>query len=76
MIEQGTLLNFVGGSWQRVDATDGIAGPQPGDRRGAVRGAAVAVGRDVDRAVERGRTRRCRRGGARRPAIASSRCSG
>jgi malonate-semialdehyde dehydrogenase (acetylating)/methylmalonate-semialdehyde dehydrogenase len=24
MIEQGTLLNFVGGSWQRVDATDGI----------------------------------------------------
>jgi malonate-semialdehyde dehydrogenase (acetylating)/methylmalonate-semialdehyde dehydrogenase len=24
MIEQGTLLNFVGGSWQRADAADGI----------------------------------------------------
>jgi malonate-semialdehyde dehydrogenase (acetylating) / methylmalonate-semialdehyde dehydrogenase len=29
MIEQGTLLNFVGGTWQRVDAPSGIAVHNP-----------------------------------------------
>ena len=29
MIEQGTLLNFVGGSWQRADARESIAVHNP-----------------------------------------------
>ena len=63
MIEQGTLLNFVGGSWQRADAP-GIAvhNPATGEVLSkAPLSPAAAVARRWTR-----RRRRCRPGGARR----------
>jgi malonate-semialdehyde dehydrogenase (acetylating)/methylmalonate-semialdehyde dehydrogenase len=53
MIEQGTLLNFVGGSWQRADARENIAVHNPATGEvitSAPLSEAAAVARAVDAA--------------------------
>ena len=53
MIEQGTLLNFVGGSWQRADARETVAVHNPATGEvisSAPLSEAAAVARAVDAA--------------------------
>jgi malonate-semialdehyde dehydrogenase (acetylating) / methylmalonate-semialdehyde dehydrogenase len=55
MIEQGTLLNFVGGSWQRADARENIAVHNPATGEvlsSAPLSAAAAVARAVEAAKQ------------------------
>jgi acyl-CoA reductase-like NAD-dependent aldehyde dehydrogenase len=51
MIEQGTLLNFVGGSWQRADARENIAVHNPATGE-VLSSAPLSAGTAVARAVE------------------------
>ena len=51
MIEQGTLLNFVGGSWQQADAPEGIAVHNPATGE-VLSTAPLSPARSVARAVE------------------------
>jgi len=51
MIEQGTLLNFVGGTWQRADAREKIAVHNPATGE-VITSAPLSEGAAVARAVE------------------------
>ena len=51
MIEQGTLLNFVGGSWQRADARENLAVHNPATGE-VLSSAPLSEGAAVARAVE------------------------
>jgi len=51
MIEQGTLLNFVGGTWQRADARENIAVHNPATGE-VISSAPLSEGAAVARAVE------------------------
>jgi malonate-semialdehyde dehydrogenase (acetylating)/methylmalonate-semialdehyde dehydrogenase len=51
MIEQGTLLNFVGGTWQRADARENIAVHNPATGE-VMSSAPLSEGAAVARAVE------------------------
>jgi malonate-semialdehyde dehydrogenase (acetylating) / methylmalonate-semialdehyde dehydrogenase len=51
MIDQGTLLNFVGGDWQRADAPEGIAVHNPATGE-VLSTAPLSPARSVARAVE------------------------
>jgi malonate-semialdehyde dehydrogenase (acetylating)/methylmalonate-semialdehyde dehydrogenase len=55
MIEQGTLLNFVGGTWQRADARENLAVHNPATGEvlsSAPMSDAASVGRAVDAAAK------------------------
>jgi malonate-semialdehyde dehydrogenase (acetylating)/methylmalonate-semialdehyde dehydrogenase len=51
MIEQGTLLNFVGGTWQRADARENVAVHNPATGE-VITSAPLSEGAAVGRAVE------------------------